>query len=154
MRGFIKFQRLYRRRLTSSAGRAAEAVELVWQEDREAKAAFERTFQSLVEKRQHEEALYNEIASTDASQFFSMAAYCRRPPKHRSSSSYAMSSTDQAAGSEEKRRIESAALKIQYAVRRWLHKKDSLRSTGQWTRTLLQHRISESRYMRGHILLL
>ena len=42
-------------------------------------------------------------------------------------------------------RTESAALKIQYFVRRWLYRKD-MGQSGQWTRSLLQHKITESRY--------
>ena len=42
-------------------------------------------------------------------------------------------------------RTESAALKIQYFVRRWLYRKDMGKS-GQLTRSLLQHKITESRY--------
>ena len=62
-----------------------------------------------VEKRQVEEALYDKIAHTDASQFFSMAAFCQ-PPKKKGA---VPSSSVYHADSEEKRRVETAALKIQ-----------------------------------------
>ena len=47
----------------------------VWREDPDSKAAFETEFQALVEKRLREERVYQQIASTHPSHFFSMAAY-------------------------------------------------------------------------------
>ena len=79
--GFIQLQRLYRRRrrMYNSLPQALASDKLIWEEDPQAKADFERTFHNLVEKRQEEEALYDKIAHTDASQFFSMAAFCNQP---------------------------------------------------------------------------
>ena len=142
-------------------------------QDEEALNEFERTLQSLVETRKREEAIYNELAKTEASKFFSLAAYqpqeaenvAGKQCKHASCLSFSNEVTsnsvnyiqcailflqDEAVtgGKSEVQidyRTESAALKIQYFVRRWLYRKDMGKSS-QWTRSLLQHKITESRY--------
>ena len=66
----------------------------VWREDPDSKAAFETEFQALVEKRLREERVYQQIASTHPSHFFSMAAYAQPPSISGSNRSLEKGDTD------------------------------------------------------------
>ena len=89
----------------------------------------------LVAQRMKQEELYDEMAKTPSKKFFSMAAHDQPEPPQ-------MPTLHEVVDHDEQLRIESAALKIQYVVRKWLFRKSN---ATHWTRALLQHHISEER---------
>jgi len=152
IKGFTRLQRRFRSNRsnvhqTPPATDNSELKPEVWQEDPGSKTKFENELQALVEKRLREERVFKQIADTHPSKFFSMTAYChsgRVTSIDTTGDLGEHTDTTEDAG-KTVRIVESAALKIQYAVRRWLHKTSNNCSTSQWTRSLLQHRISDSR---------
>ena len=126
--GFCKLQVLYKKKLNFKQNSAESRMKT-------AELEFEKRFEELVRKRRKQEQIYNELADASAEKFFYSFPIPSRLSKPESASTKIP-----VGGSDWKEA--SAALKIQYAVRKWLNRKAN---SPTWTRALLQHHVSEDR---------